>query len=283
MREKPKQAIAPRFDLDLKSEHLTGDFSELISRFIDRWSEQNQIPQLWRTPLVAIAAANDPLFPQLREAVAADHLIPSDLLPEAKSILVYFLPFVQELGKENKEAGFFAAKSWAEAYVATNQLIGEINRHIEQCLNDRGYQAAVTPATHNFDQERLLSRWSHKHIAYVAGLGTFGHHHLIITEAGCCGRLGSLVTNVPISATERPGREYCLTRAGHKCLACAGKCTYGALGETAFDRHACYRQLLENDRHYSDLPLVDVCGKCGCEVPCSYGIPNKLRAQTTGA
>jgi hypothetical protein len=47
----------------------------------------------------------------------------------------------------------------------------------------------------------------------------------------------------------------------------------GALFETRFDRQACYRQCLANDAHYSDLPLVDVCGKCASQVPCSHEIP----------
>jgi len=138
-----------------------------------------------------------------------------------------------------------------------------------------GFDASTTPATHNFDEKKLVSRWSHKHLGYIAGLGTFGTHHLLITRAGCCGRLGSLVTSMALPPSSRPQEEWCLHKQGRRCSACLSKCVYGALGESTFDRRACYRQCLENDAHYTDLPLVDVCGKCGCNVPCSYGIPTE--------
>jgi epoxyqueuosine reductase QueG len=227
----------------------------------------------WDRPLAGIAAAADPLFHHLREVVTPDHALPTELLPGARSVLVYFLPFKRFLAKENNSQPFFAARSWAEAYVATNRLIDAVNRHLQRRLAEAGHRTATTPATHNFDPTRLVSRWSHKHIAFIAGLGTFGHHHLLITPAGSCGRLGSLVTTLELPAGNRPLEELCLSRAGRPCHACVAKCRYGALHTDHFDRHACYRQLLRNDEHHGDLPLVDVCGKCSCEVPCSHGNP----------
>jgi epoxyqueuosine reductase QueG len=106
-------------------------------------------------------------------------------------------------------------------------------------------------------------------------LVTFGHHHQLITEAGCCGRLGSLLASMEIPATPRPSGQWCLEKAGGSCLACVSKCRYGALARRRFHRHACYRQCLANNAHYCDMPLVDVCGKCACEVPCSYEIPKR--------
>ena len=188
-------------------------------------------------------------------------------------MVVFFLPFSPALGKANGEKKGLASRDWAEAYVETNLLIRKIGSHLARCLRGAGHAALATPATHNFDEEKLVSSWSHKHVGYIAGLGTFGHHHQLITEAGCCGRLGSLLTTMEIPATHRPREEWCLEKAGRPCLACVSNCRYGALFETRFDRQACYRQCLTNDAHYSDLPLVDVCGKCACEVPCSHKIP----------
>ena len=228
----------------------------------------------WREPLVACASADDPAFEDLRRVVAPDHTTPCDLLPDARSVIVFFLPFRPELGRGNSDCGVFSSRDWAESYVATNSLIAEINAHLQECFRAAGYQAAVTPATHNFDEERLISRWSHKHIAFVAGLGTFGLHHLLITREGCCGRLGSLVTSMPIPPTPRSDEEYCLVKAGLRCSECIPRCTFGALSGAGLNRRACYDQCLRTDRHFSDLPTVDVCGKCACEVPCSYGAPS---------
>jgi len=227
----------------------------------------------WQGALVGVASAEDPLFKELRRVVDPEHAMPGDILSGARSVIVYFLAFRESLGKENGQQRAFAARRWAEAYTSTNGLIESINLHLKTCLEKSGYAAALTPATHNFDEKRLVSRWSHKHLAFIAGLGTFGHHHLLITQAGCCGRLGSLATTLPLPPTARPRGELCLQKAGHPCFACVAKCRYAALHKTHFDRHACYRQCLRNDSHYSDLPLVDVCGKCACEVPCSYQVP----------
>ncbi len=246
---------------------------EEINGVIAEWCDEKRSECYWREPLIAAASARDPLFGELRRIVDPGHAMPGEILPGAEAVIVFFLPFQQWLGRENDQAGFNAARSWAESYVATNQLIGAINERLRRRVEEAGYRAAITPATHNFDERKLVSRWSHKHLAYIAGLGKFGRHHQLITASGCCGRLGSLITSMPLLPTSRSDNEWCLEKTGIECSACVSKCSYGALLETAYDRRRCYEQCLINDRFFSDLSLVDVCGKCGCEVPCSYGIP----------
>lgn len=252
-----------------------------IEEYLADW-RQRRGRDYWRRPRVGVAAADDPLFPDLKSAVDPSHAVPRDLLKRARSVIVFFLPFVRDLGRANDACEGFASRGWAEAYVETNLLIRKIGGRLSRLLRGAGHSVRVTAATHNFDEKKLVSAWSHKHVAWIAGLGTFGHHHQLITEAGCCGRLGSLVTSLEIPPTHRPAREWCLHRAGLPCLACVSKCRYGALFEERFDRHACYGQCLANDAHYRDLPLVDVCGKCACEVPCSYEIPVQRKRTKRG-
>jgi epoxyqueuosine reductase len=261
------------------SEDKIVDFlKETLENTIEEWVKSEKSKDYWRTPLLAVASADDPLFEKLHEAVHQDHAMPGDLLPGARSVIVFFLPFKKELGQENHSAGAFASRSWAEAYVTTNSLIADINSRLKSLLENAGHRASTTPATHNFDSEKLISFWSHKHLAYIAGLGTFGHNRLLITASGCCGRLGSLVTTAVLPATPRPGKEWCLLKAGERCMVCVSRCKYGALEREHFDRHACYAQCLRNDAHHGGLPTTDVCGKCACEVPCSYQVPEAPRA-----
>ncbi len=250
--------------------------SATIRASIDRQRAETGDPDIWRDPLVAVADARDPLFAVLQRVVDPSHGLPTDLLPTARSVLVFFLPFRRGLGQENARAGEMAARSWAQAYVMTNLLIRSISLDLQAAIESRGHQAFPTPATHNFDEQKLVSGWSHKHVGYIAGLGTFGSHHWLITPSGCCGRLGSLVTSMELPVTPRFDRELCLVKAGSKCHACVARCRYGALRPSHFDRHRCYEQCLRNDAYFADLPLVDVCGKCGCDVPCSYSIPDPL-------
>lgn len=118
-----------------------------------------------------------------------------------------------------------------------------------------------------------MSDWSHRHVAWIAGLGTFGLHNLLITARGCCGRLGSFVTDAACTPSASPGFEYCLFKSKGTCGACVKNCVTGALKEDSFDRHRCYGLLLENAALFENEGLADVCGKCTCAVPCSFAIP----------
>jgi epoxyqueuosine reductase QueG len=254
-----------------------------IARFVRNYSEQTSAETRWKKPLVAFASAEDPLFLKLKEWVRPSHALPRDLLPTAKTVIAYFLPFEKRIQKENAREESYSSRSWAVAYIETNRLIQDLNEHLKQFLKKAGYQMVHTPATHNFDPAVLLSDWSHRHIAYIAGLGRLGLNNWLITEKGCCGRLGTFITEASFSPTPRPEQEVCLQKAGYRCLVCMERCTYRALFSNHFDRHACYRQLLKNDTRFSDLGTADVCGKCGCGLPCSASNPVALRKDRKGS
>nr|WP_242826047.1 epoxyqueuosine reductase [Desulfurispora thermophila] len=227
--------------------------------------------KLYRTPLVGAASAADPLFAQLKNLVGPGHLVPEDILPGARSVVAFFVPFRREVVLENKNHPY-VARSWAEAYIVTNQLIEDICGMLAAHLATYGIRAAWQKPTHNFDPAKLVSFWSHKHVAYICGLGSFGLHHMLITSAGCAGRLGSIIldTNLPVSP--RPGHEYCLYKRKGSCLVCVKYCPTGALTANGLDKKRCYAHLLEVDAHYQDLSLCDVCGKCATG-PCAFNIP----------
>ncbi len=239
---------------------------------------------LVREPLVGFAVTDDPLFPQLKMAVGPNHLLPSDLLTGARSVVSFFLPFKPELVRGNYH-GATASRDWAEAYIAVNALIADTCAGLQRWLAGRGVAAAFARPTHNFDQVELVSFWSHKHVAYIAGLGTFGRHQMLITRKGCAGRLGSLVVDVTLSPSRRPDWQYCpdVGRPG-ACGSCFRRCPTGALTPAGLDKMACYQHLLAADATYSDLDTCDVCGKCACG-PCALAAPgyNKMSAGPAGA
>ena len=255
------------FDLIMK-----GLLSNEIVQFVKDYGASRQLNTKWDKPLIGFAEAGDSLFPKLKEVVSPTHAMPQDLLADAQTVIVYFLPFEKKIPKTNRH-NLYASKEWALAYIETNQLIIEINHHISKTLSKKGFNTFLLPPTHNFDASTLISDWSHKHIAYIAGLGKFGTHHLIITDKGCCGRLGSVVTNAQIDATKRTKNEYCLSKFKDICKVCVKKCVNEALKVDTFDRQKCYQILLENAELFKKEGLADVCGKCTCIVPCSYQNP----------
>lgn len=252
---------------------------EEIVQFVQSYGKRVSAVTKWKKPLVGFASADDLLFSQLKEAVRHSHALPRELLPSANTVVAFFIPFEEGVHMENARAGFYPARSWAVAYVETNRLISELNRHLKVRLETEGFRTIFAPPTHNYDPGTLMSDWSHRHIAFVAGLGRFGLNRWLITEQGCCGRLGSLVTEAVFPPTLRPSEEFCLHFGGYECTACVDQCGYGALFIDRFDRYACNDRLLRNQRFFSDLDKSDVCGKCGCGLPCSTQNPVSKRSQ----
>jgi len=246
--------------------------SQEIESFVNNLVASNKTRTKWGTPLVGFADAKDPLFEKMKEAVRPSHATPEDLLANARTVIAYFLPFVQEIPRSNIQ-NYNASREWAVAYVETNQLIIDLNNHLADILQKHGFSTKVLPPTHNFDTEQLMADWSHKHIAYIAGLGKFGLHHMLITEKGCCGRLGSVVTDAVFPPSARPEGQFCLGLYDGSCKVCIKKCPNGALTEDTYDRHKCYELLLENADIYEEEGLADVCGKCTSVVPCSFMNP----------
>lgn len=253
-----------------------------MNNHIVQWMEAKVIeaskaqPQpLWETPLVAVAAASDPLFGEIKKWVQPTHQLPQELLPGAASVITYFIPFHPTIPKSN-QPGHLASREWGQAYILTNQLIGHLNEALTHHLSEAGWQAAYASATHHFDESTLMSRWSHRHVAYIAGLGNFGLNNMLITDKGCCGRIGTLVTTAPLAPTARTGKPTCLYRFNGSCGLCVDHCVNGSLKEKKYDRHACYDLLLENAEALADMGLADVCGKCTVGLPCSLVDPVKL-------
>jgi epoxyqueuosine reductase QueG len=253
---------------------LKDSVEQELSRTISAYISGKSITGMWREPLIGYASAADPLFQQLKHLAHPGHLLPTDLLKGARSVIAFFLPFEKAVGRSN-DGSRQASREWAAAYDRTNELIGLINQDLANLLDKQGFRTATVQATHNFDHQTLVSAWSHRHAAYIAGLGTFGLNRLLITEQGCCGRLGSLVTDLELAPTPRPGYEFCLHRKDGSCNKCIEKCVAHALGLDTFDRESCYRILLENEERLQLPGNADVCGKCSCGLPCSFTNPVK--------
>jgi epoxyqueuosine reductase QueG len=252
---------------------LTEKIKGFIVKFVGEYRSEHSRKTMWREPVVGFASASDPLFLKLRDLISG-HSLPEDILENAKSVIAYFVPFQKEVVVSNVD-GEWSSEEWARAYVETNKLIQELNRALSQFIEAQGYRVAVIPPTHNFDEERLVSKWSHKHVAYIAGIGKFGIHRMLITEKGCCGRLGSVITDLPLNTPSWNSRskEYCLAKRGVKCLKCVERCKFGALTKKSIDRKRCYKICLLNAERHSKIGFADVCGKCACGVPCSFSIP----------
>ncbi len=260
----------------VKKEVTVESLRGFAGHFVETERQRRGIDGWWQRPLL-VSGSVDQRFDQLPEIAYHEHIYPRDLLPNAGSLVVFFVPFTKSLVKGNRP-GDRPCRDWGVAYVQTNDLIDRLSRALSDLLAKDGFKSALTPATHNFDEAVLMARWSHKHLGYLAGLGRFGVHHMLITPAGCAGRLGSFVTEAelgdhPLMETE----EACLLKAGQKCSQCIDVCPVQALSEADFDRQRCWDRLNNNRdslNYFSDLPkTTHVCGKCAAIMPCSFKNP----------
>ncbi|MEG2037599.1 MAG: epoxyqueuosine reductase, partial [Ruthenibacterium sp.] len=166
---------------------------KLLSDLLLEYCREKQMDPLWRTPLVGFADARAEGFGDLRRIVDPEHALPRELLPEATIVLSYFLPWREEIAASNV-GGEDCSAAWANAYVVTNRMVAEwLNPQLAAALRERGNKVAIPQDAGIISEEKLWSHWSQRHVAYLAGLGTFGLNNLLISERGSSGRYFSVV------------------------------------------------------------------------------------------
>ena len=138
---------------------------------------------VFAAPLAAIASADDPLFDGLKapDAVGPHHLSPCEWFPKANSVLSLFLPFPRGSAVRIESR-------------ATHPFHGSIAAPVQDS---------------RFRVIDRRSNWSERHVAHIAGLGTFSLSRSLITSAGAAGRIGSLVLEAALPRTARPARGKC--------------------------------------------------------------------------
>ena len=245
------------------------ELTDFIAESIVRQVAQAGTVTEYRRPLVALASAADPRFPQLQRMVEPTHRLPEDMLPGARAVVSFFLPFAGWVVEANARDRSRVAREWPLAYLETNALIGRITGNLIDALAEHGVRAAAAPATHNYDPASLICRWSHKSVAVIAGLGSFGLHRMVITDAGCAGRFGSLVVDCDLEVSPVAAKERCLHFLDGSCHECVSRCPVNALSmDGSLDKQLCSRRLLALAKRYGGESAADACGKCAIG-PCS--------------
>jgi epoxyqueuosine reductase QueG len=249
------------------------DIESVLFHFIDA-SPLNQVEelgslQIFDRPLVGVAAAGDPLFTALTEedAVGPQHMSPKEWLEGAKSVVSYFLPFTQSVREANRTLGV-AATEWLYGRIEGEKFNHSLREHLAQYLIKRGFRAVSPGLDPRFKTVNRRSNWSERHVAFIAGLGTFSLSRSLITHSGSAGRIGSVIVDCSIESTPRPYTaidEYCT-----KCGACILRCPPLAINETGKDNAVCSDYL---DRVLARYRPRYGCGKCQTGVPCEHAIP----------
>ncbi len=255
------------------------------------WALRDEIAgtPLFDAPIVGCANADDPLFARIKaeDAILGDTFrLPEEWLPNAKSVISIFYPFSEPVRKSNWDNLGVPSDEWLHGRVEGHEFIHATDRIVERWLHDEGFQTcipALEPSLAIIKREPedavgrplFVSSWSERHVAFVAGLGTFGLSAHLITRVGKAGRFGSIITTAAIEPTERPYGDdpyaYCT-----RCGACTKRCPVNALSlEHGKDYQTCWVYMEETKVRFK--PRYG-CGKCQHLVPCETGIPNRRYA-----
>jgi epoxyqueuosine reductase QueG len=129
------------------------------------------------------------------------------------------------------------------------------------------------------------SNWSERHIAYVAGLGTFSINDAFITEKGIAVKLISVVTELKLTPDVRVAKthtENCLLCSKGICGACISRCPVNAISKEGHDKIKCYKYVYGEESSklavgYGASPKAGSgCGFCQTGVPCEGKNPIRI-------
>jgi epoxyqueuosine reductase len=278
---------------------------QLIKNFINE-NEQNRRTQLdhgvyWDEPLVGFASGMDPLFSEYKTIIGSFHLTPREIIMAALkekgkglllsemgqiSVISWILPTAEDTRKSNRKEEQFPSKLWAYTRDFGEACNSALKKHVIGFLEDLGHVAVAPTLLTSFQYSRnekvgWASPWSERHVAYACGLGTFSLNDGFITPKGMAVRIGSVVTLLKLTSSEKKYRYYkenCLQFRNEKCGKCIPRCPAGAITEKGHDKDKC-REYINSEpmkakrSEYGLQNPPPACGLCQTRVPCEFEIP----------
>lgn len=278
---------------------------QLIKNFIKE-NEQNRRTQLgqgvyWDEPLVGFASGIDPLFFEYKTIIGSFHLTPREIIAglikekgrglllseiEQISVISWILPASEDTRKSNRKENQFPSKLWAYTRDFGEACNTALKKHVIGFLDDLGYVAVAPTLLPSFQYGRdekvgWASPWSERHVAYACGLGTFSLNDGLITSKGMAVRIGSVITLLKLTPSERKYRhhkENCLIFRNEECGKCIRRCPAGAITEKGHDKDKC-REYINSEplkakcSEYGLQNPPSACGLCQTGVPCEFEIP----------
>jgi epoxyqueuosine reductase len=276
---------------------ITNEIRKFVREDAANRLELDGLP-IYDEPLVGFAAGNDPLFKELKAVIGNFHLTPFEVMQqtgtlksvktppeESIGVIAFVLPVYKETVRDNARMSDYSSRRWVHGKYYGETFRKNLISHIISFLNHKGW-IAISPE----DEADLYkvtidpsvgytSNWSERHVAYAAGLGTFGLSDGLITEAGVAEAVGSIVVNIPFSSPTRPDDIHaaCLYYQKETCKACVKRCPAGAISDKGHDKNKC------GEFAFSQTPLnkerygieIYSCGLCLTGVPCSSKDPTR--------
>jgi epoxyqueuosine reductase len=203
-------------------------------------------------------------------------------------VISWILPATQKTRLSNRKKTDICSLEWNHSRFQGQEFIFRLSRYVVVLLENFGYTAIVPELAPLREMVNLpnglSSRWSERHAAYAAGLGTFSLSDGFITPKGISIRISSVVCNLAIPPSPKPYANHlsnCLFYSEGTCGKCIQRCPAGALSEKGHDKITCAKILTAMRESVSEKPDSDGyigsgylgCGLCQTKVPCEDRIP----------
>ncbi len=206
-------------------------------------------------PLIGIANVErwkDPPF----QPWMPKEFYPQSIYPDAKSVIVIGLPITLPVLETSPSIHY------RELYNTVNSLLDQYTYRLSNFLNQRGYPSIFVPRDGYGNIKVLLENpiafFSHRHAAFLAGLGSFGINNMILTpEYGPRVRFGSIFTSSKLPPDPFLGKQLCI-----QCMRCVDMCPSKSLNRQNYpegltDKMACASYSAKLNERY-----ISPCGIC---------------------
>jgi len=293
-------------------------FLETMIRQYVANSSENRLPaynndRLADPPLVGFADGKDPIFQDFKDEtiIGEFHFTPEEALStyykrqkkilktnglSSLSVISIVFTATERTRSSNYSESVMASPRWQYAFGRGIPFMESTLRYVASLLEALGYKAIAPMDTKPITFLWQIpggptSDWSEKHIAYAAGLGTFGFNGGLITPRGAALHCGSVITDLALRPTPRVYHNYqanCLYYRNGSCRHCLQRCPSGAITERGYDRVTCFfyheyelpriSRNLDREHINGGHPLV--CSLCQTKVPCENRIPLLPRQRT---
>lgn len=250
-------------------------------------------------PIIKFASADDPLFEEYKKIIGEHHFTPKEAFELAfeegsyngGTVISVAMPINEKIRKSNAVQTQWPSKEWVLTRTFGDEIVIKgLAKHLENLLNERGHRTVSPYASKWFkihrDESGPTSNWSERHVAYVAGLGTFSINDGFITEKGIAVRLISVVTELKLIPDIRKAKnhtENCLLCSKGICGVCIKRCPVKAISKEGHDKIKCYQYVYGEEssnlaQSYGGSPKAGSgCGLCQTGVPCEGRNPNRIR------
>lgn len=206
-------------------------------------------------PMVGVASTdrwNTPLF----DPWIPEEFYPQSIFPEAVSVIVIGLPVSLPVIETTPSIYYH------ELYRTINTMLDQYGYRLSNFLNNKGYSSIFVPRDGYGDISILIENpvafFSHKHAAYLAGLGNFGVNNTLLTKAyGPRVRFTSIFTSADLPPDPLMEKDLCI-----RCMDCVKCCPVGAINEDDYPKGIIDKKLCARYSEKLRNRYISPCGVC---------------------